>query len=68
MVDLAIEHLVHFVDLSGPAKVGGQYIDMLNSDKFEKLEFSEGFDARSRVLPAVLQDASEGRLFGFRFG
>lgn len=41
---------------------------MLNSDKFEKLEFSEGFDARSRVLPAVLQDASEGRLFGFRFG
>ena len=50
------------------AEVGRQYIAMLNSDEFKPLEFSEGFDARSYVLPVVLQDTSEGGLFGFRFG
>ncbi|MDE4593054.1 ABC-three component system protein [Sinorhizobium meliloti] len=50
------------------AEVGGQYIALLNSDEFERLEFPEGFDARSHVLPVVLEDTPEGGLFGFRFG
>ncbi|CAN7442568.1 DUF2326 domain-containing protein [Pararhizobium sp. LjRoot235] len=50
------------------AEVGGQYIAMLNSDEYEKLEFSAGFDAPSRVLPVVLEDTLGGGLFGFRFG
>ncbi|MBW9113894.1 DUF2326 domain-containing protein [Rhizobium cauense] len=50
------------------AEVGGQYIAMLNSDEFERLEFAEGFDATSHVLPVVLEDTPDGGLFGFRFG
>jgi len=49
-------------------EVGGQYIAMMNTDEFERLEFSEGFDVRSHVLPVVLDDTQSGGLFGFRFG
>ncbi|CAK07650.1 MULTISPECIES: DUF2326 domain-containing protein [Rhizobium] len=48
-------------------KVGGQYIVTLNSDKFDKLAFSQGFDALSKVMPVRLEDSETGGLFGFRF-
>jgi uncharacterized protein YydD (DUF2326 family) len=47
--------------------IAGQYIVLLNSDEFDKLQFSEGFDARARVVPTVLNDTETGGLFGFRF-
>ena len=47
--------------------IGGQYIVLLNSDEFQKLKFSEGFDAAAHVVPAILSDTERGGLFGFRF-
>lgn len=45
----------------------GQYIVLFNSDEFEKLQFLKDFDARSRVVPTLLNNTEMGGLFGFRF-
>lgn len=47
--------------------IEGQYIVLLNSDEFDKLRFSDGFDVRSRVVPTIVDDTDTGGLFGFQF-
>ncbi|WP_210313973.1 ABC-three component system protein [Rhizobium mongolense] len=47
--------------------IEGQYIVLLNSDEFDKLHFTAGFDARASVVPTTLNDTETGGLFGFRF-
>ena len=45
-----------------------QYIVMLNSDVFETLRFSPGFEVSEAILPLGLSDKTEtGGLFGMRF-
>lgn len=44
-----------------------QYVVMLNSDEFEKLQFSQDFNVEDHVLPTILRDTEDGGLFGFRF-
>lgn len=58
----AIEIAGKFADAEGL-----QYLVTMNSDKFGSLPFSTDYDARSKVLPVVLEDTDEGGLFGFRF-
>ncbi|GAA5543609.1 hypothetical protein [Brucella sp. NBRC 113783] len=44
-----------------------QYVVMLNSDEFEKLQFGQDFNVEDHVLPTILRDTEDGGLFGFRF-
>jgi uncharacterized protein YydD (DUF2326 family) len=44
-----------------------QYIVTMNSDVFNTLPFTDGFDAANACLPVVLDDTETGGLFGFRF-
>ncbi|CAN7382590.1 DUF2326 domain-containing protein [Pararhizobium sp. LjRoot235] len=49
-------------------EMGGQYIVLMNSDEFEKLEFNKDVDIASKLLPVTIDDTKEGGLFGFKFG
>jgi uncharacterized protein YydD (DUF2326 family) len=48
--------------------LGVQYLVLMNSDEFAKLQFPDGFEPDSAILDVRIDDTDGGGLFGFKFG
>ncbi|MEZ2130978.1 MULTISPECIES: DUF2326 domain-containing protein [unclassified Sinorhizobium] len=49
-------------------ELGVQYLVLMNSDEYAKLQFSKDFDPTDAILDVRIDDTDEGGLFGFKFG